>query len=66
MRIKKIECLCEVFMSSFDPGTSYRPLGEYKLFYQDGTSEVKDQLLKSEMESSPSIEMVEKFSYEIK
>lgn len=66
MHIKKIETLCEIIHSSMDLGTTYIPLGEYKFFYEDGTTDIKDCILKHELDITRSIEMVEEFSDAIK
>lgn len=66
MNIKKIETLCEVIKSTMDPGTTYFPTGEYKFFYEDGSTKIKDCIMQDELEITKSIEMVEEFSDEIK
>ena len=60
MKVKKIEFLCEKYITNGIE--SQRQLGEYKVFFDNGTSVTRNYILNLEMVEADSIELVYSFT----
>jgi hypothetical protein len=65
MRVIKIEYLCELYKSLYSPGDILVSLGQYKLFFKDGSSCIQDYVLPKEFNEAQSIAKVIEFSEKV-